>query len=105
MSGNEASCVDNVPSEEYLASEHQPRKSTNMVSRTRQSYTWDMNPELDPDATVYVIYLRYMACGMCSYREFRDLGVDIYYLRFLFHVANFRFWFLCARSFAAISAS
>ena len=66
-----------------------PLRSKNVVSRTRPSYAWDLNPDLDPDATVYAIYLRYRTCGMCSFREFKKLGIDTYHLRLFYRMVIF----------------
>ena len=88
MDGIEKSCADNVPPESHLATEHHLR-SSKRVTRTRPSYAWDLNPDLEPDATVYGIYLRYLTCGMCTFREFKNLGIDAYHLRLFYRMVIF----------------
>ena len=54
MRGGEKSCIDNVPSERHVCTER-PMVSQDRVCRTRKSFAWDLNPWLDPDATVSCI--------------------------------------------------
>ena len=74
MKGGEKSCVDNIPSERHVCTERS-MASRGLVMSTRKSFAWDLNSQLDNAATVRNIYQRYRACVMCSYREWKSMGI------------------------------
>lgn len=55
--GNERSCLNNDPPE-HLGCDQREYDDPSYVTRSPHSYTWNQNPDLDPDSSVYDLYLK-----------------------------------------------